>query len=64
MLNSQATSAAIYKQLFTDEEWSTINLAMKDYADFYSGDKEIIAKSIYNKIQTIYKLTAQSSDET
>ena len=37
MLDSQATSAAIYKQLFTDAEWDAI-AAMKDYSDY--GNEE------------------------
>tara|TARA_B100002019_G_scaffold225154_1_gene198156 strand:- start:106 stop:285 length:180 start_codon:yes stop_codon:yes gene_type:complete len=56
MLDSQATSAAIYKQLFTDVEWDAISSAMKDYADY--GDEEAnIADSIDAKISTIYRLT-------
>ena len=56
MLDSQATSAAIYKQLFTDVEWDAISSAMKDYADY--GDEESnIADSIDAKISTIYRLT-------
>ncbi len=56
MLDSQATSAAIYKQLFTDVEWDAICSAMKDYADY--GDEESnIADSIDAKISTIYRLT-------
>ena len=56
MLDSQATSAAIYKQLFTDAEWDAISSAMKDYADY--GDEESnIADSIDAKISTIYRLT-------
>ena len=56
MLNDQATSAAIYKQLFTDAEWDAISSAMGDYSDY--GDEEAnIADSIQAKIATIYKLT-------
>jgi len=58
MLNSQATSAAIYKQLFTDEEWSTISHAMEDYADFYGGMTEQIAERVQSKIAKIFELTA------
>ena len=59
MLDSQATSAAIYKQLFTDAEWDAISSAMKDYADY--GDEEArIADSIQLKISTIYRLTANN----
>ena len=55
-LNSQATSAAIYKQLFTDAEWDAISSALNDYSDY--GDEEAaIADSIQEKIATIYKLT-------
>ena len=54
--NSQKTSAAIYKQLFTDDEWDAISSAMGDYSDY--GDEEAnIADSIQAKIATIYKLT-------
>ena len=56
MLNDQATSAAIYKQLFTDAEWDAISSALNDYSDY--GDEEAnIADSIQAKIATIYKLT-------
>ena len=56
MLNDQATSAAIYKQLFTDAEWDAISSALEDYQDY--GDEEAaIADSIQEKIATIYKLT-------
>ena len=56
MLDSQATSAAIYKQLFTDAEWDAISSAMGDYQDY--GDEEaIIADNIQAKISTIYRLT-------
>ena len=58
MLNSQETSAAIYKQLFTDEEWSTINHAMEEYGDFYGGRGEMFAKQVQSKIAKIYELTA------
>ena len=55
-LDSQATSAAIYKQLFTDAEWDAISSAMGDYSDY--GDEEAnLADSIQEKIATIYKLT-------
>ena len=58
MLNSQETSAPIYKQLFTDEEWSAINHAMEEYGDFYGGRGEIFAKQVQSKIAKIYELTA------
>ena len=58
MLNSQKTSAAIYKQLFTDEEWSAINHAMEEYGDFYGGMSEMFAKQVQSKIAKIYELTA------
>ena len=54
---SQTTSAAIYKQLFSDAEWDAISSAMKDYADY--GDEESnIADNIEAKINMIFKLTA------
>ena len=57
MLNSQATSAAIYKQLFTDAEWDAISSAMGDYQDY--GDEEAtIADNIQAKIAKIFELTA------
>ena len=57
MLNSQATSAAIYKQLFTDVEWDAISSAMADYSDY--GDCEAnIADRIQAKIAKIYELTS------
>ena len=53
---TQKTSAAIYKQLFTDAEWDAISSALNDYQDY--GDEEAtIADSIQQKISTIYKLT-------
>ena len=61
-LDSQATSAAIYKQLFTDAEWDAISSALNDYQDY--GDEEAnIADSIQAKIATIYKLTNWLSTE-
>ena len=57
MIDSQATSAAIYKQLFTDSEWDAISSAMEDYSDY--GDCEAnIADSIQAKIAAIYRLTS------
>ena len=56
MLDSQATSAAIYKQLFTDSEWDAISSAMGDYQD-YGDDEAMIADSIQSKISTIFRLT-------
>jgi|TARA_B100001939_G_scaffold14486_2_gene12392 hypothetical protein len=56
MLDSQATSAAIYKQLFTDSEWDAISSAMADYQD-YGDDEAMIADSIQAKISTIFRLT-------
>ena len=46
MLDSQATSAAIYKQLFTGSEWDAIAFAMKDYGDFHGGMDETIANNV------------------
>ena len=57
MLDSQSTSAAIYKQLFTDVEWDAISSAMEDYSDY--GDCEAnIADRIQAKIAKIYELTS------
>ena len=56
MLDSQKTSAVIYKQLFTDAEWDAIDSALNDYQDY--GDEEAnIADSIQAKIATIFRLT-------
>ena len=56
-LDSQATSATIYKQLFTDNEWDAISSALNDYSDY--GDEEaMIADSIQAKIAAIYRLTS------
>ena len=57
MLDSQATSAAIYKQLFTDVEWDAISSAMGDYSD-YGNEEAMIADSIQAKIATIFRLTS------
>jgi len=58
MLDSQATSAAIYKQLFTGAEWDAIAFAMKDYGDFHGGMDETIANNVQAKIAKIFELTA------
>ena len=57
MLDSQATSAAIYKQLFTDSEWDAISSALNDYSD-YGNEEAMIADSIQAKISTIFRLTS------
>ena len=60
-LDSQATSAVIYKQLFTDAEWDAISSALNDYQDY--GDEEAnLADSIQLKISTIYRLTENDSE--
>ena len=56
-LDSQTTSATIYKQLFTDSEWDAISSAMGDYSD-YGNEEAMIADSIQAKIATIYRLTS------
>jgi len=57
--NSQKTSAAIYKQLFTDDEWQMIDYALSEYQDHLDeDDKEIeIYNSIQAKINAIFTLT-------
>ena len=58
---SQASSAAIYKQLFTDVEWDAISSAMEDYSDygdFHGGMDETIANNVQAKIAKIFELTA------
>ena len=53
---SQKSSAAIYRQLFTDSQWDAISSALKDYADY--GDEEAtIADEIDAKINAIFTLT-------
>ena len=61
MLDSQATSAAIYKQLFTDAEWVIIDRALSEYQDHFDGDDsydEIIYNRVVDKIATIFRLTS------
>ena len=53
---SQKSSAAIYRQLFTDSQWDAISSALKDYAD-YGNDEETTADEIDAKISTIFRLT-------
>ena len=57
--NSQKTSATIYKQLFTDDEWQMIDYALSEYQDHLDeDDKEIeIYNSIQAKINAIFTLT-------
>ena len=53
---SQKLNAAIYRQLFTDDQWDAISSALKDYADY--GDEEAtIADEIDAKIYSIFRLT-------
>ena len=61
MLNSQKTSAVIYKQLFTDSEWDAISSALNDYQD-YGTEEANLADSIQLKISTIYRLTENDSE--
>ena len=61
MLDSQKTSAVIYKQLFTDAEWDAISSALNDYQD-YGTEEANIADSIQLKISTIYRLTENDSE--
>ena len=61
MLNSQKTSAVIYKQLFTDAEWDAISSALNDYQD-YGTEEANLADSIQLKISTIYRLTENDSE--
>ena len=60
MLNSQATCAAIYKQLFTDAEWQIIDYALSEYKDhLFEDDNEIaIYESIQAKLNAIFTLTS------
>ena len=53
---SQKLNAAIYRQLFTNDQWDAISSALKDYADY--GDQEAtIADQIDEKIYNIFRLT-------
>ena len=56
---SQKTSAAIYKQLFTDAEWQIIDYALSEYQDHLDEDDgEIeIYESIQAKLNAIFTLT-------
>ena len=56
-IESQTSSATIYKQLFTDSEWDAITSAMSDYSD-YGNEEAMIADSIQAKIAAIYRLTS------
>jgi hypothetical protein len=48
------TDYQMIKNFFTDDEWSAIESAMKDYADY--GDEEAeLADSIDAKIYSIFK---------
>ena len=53
---SQKSSAAIYRQLFTDSQWDAISSALKDYAD-YGNEEATIADEIDAKISPIFRLT-------
>ena len=53
---SQKSSAAIYRQLFTDSQWDAISSALKDYAD-YGDERAEIADEIDAKIDAIFRLT-------
>ncbi len=68
MTNDQKTSAAIYKQLFTDAEWQMIDYALSEYQDHLDqsflgddqdeSDNEIeIYNSIQAKLNAIFTLT-------
>ena len=60
MLDSQKTSAVIYKGLFTDDEWTIIDRALSEYQDHFDGDdtyEEIVYNRIVDKISTIFRLT-------
>ena len=58
-LDSQKTSAAIYKQLFTDAEWQIIDYSLSEYQDHLDeDDNEIeIYNSIQAKLNAIFTLT-------
>ena len=59
-LNSQETCAAIYRQLFTDEEWNVIDCALSEYQDHFDGSEtpeEIAYERVQDKISAIFDLT-------
>jgi len=65
MLDSQKTSAVIYKGLFTDAEWTIIDRALSEYQDHFDGDNtydEIIYNRVVDKISTIFRLTENDSE--
>ena len=65
MLDSQKTSAVIYKGLFTDDEWTIIDRALSEYQDHFDGDdtyEEIIYNRVVDKISTIFRLTENDSE--
>ena len=65
MLDSQKTSAVIYKGLFTDAEWQIIDCALSEYQDHFDGDdsyEEIIYNRVVDKIATIFRLTENDSE--
>ena len=53
---SQETSAKIYRNLFTEDEWDTIFAALSDYQDYGSEEAEQ-SRSAQNKIRKIFELT-------
>jgi hypothetical protein len=56
---SQKSSAAIYRQLFTDSEWQIIDYALSEYQDHLDEDDNEIAiyESIQAKLNSIFTLT-------
>ena len=58
-ISSQKTSAAIYKQLFTDAEWQIIDEALSEYQDHLGEDVEQEQNyySLQAKIYAIFQLT-------
>jgi|TARA_B100000073_G_scaffold299027_1_gene264790 hypothetical protein len=59
-LDSQVTSATIYKGLFTDDEWTIIDRALSEYQDHFDGDdtyEEIVYNRVVDKISAIFRLT-------
>ena len=52
-MTNQDLSKTIYRNLFTEDEWSAIESAMRDYADY--GDEESdIAESIQTKLNALF----------
>ena len=60
MEKNQRLNASIYRQLFTDDEWTIIDRALSEYQDHFDGDDtydEIVYNRVVDKIAAIFRLT-------